>query len=138
MAAGLPAVPAGLPAVPAGLPAGWPAGWPALPNKPLVGHWLRFRYPSARGVGRKHGFYDDFPIRRKVRATESRVSLHADIQCLEVRTHWLPFYHIRHGKARIRRGYFMAVRFVNDDGLMLWTNFSRDDYAWLLPSEDSD
>ena len=80
----------------------------------------------------------DFPIGRKVRATESRVSLHADIQCLEVRTHWLPFYHIRHGEARIRRGYFMAVRFVHDDGLILWTNFSRDDHAWLLPSEDSD
>ena len=93
---------------------------------PIVGVWLRFRYPPARRLRFKHCFYDDFPNGRKVRATESSVSLHADIQCLEVR------------EARIRRSYFIAVRFLNDDGRMLWTNFSRDDHAWLLPSEYSD
>ncbi len=111
---------------------------------PIVGEWLRFRYPPAcrlptsPSATHQHCFYDDFPNGRKVRATESSVSLHADIQRLEVRSHWIPFYEIRDGVARKRRGYFIAVRFVNDDGLMLRTNFSRDDHAWLLPSEDSD
>ena len=104
---------------------------------PIVGVWLRFRYPPARRLRFKHCFYDDFPNGRKVRATESRVSLHADIQCLEVRESWILFHEIGR-EARTRRGYFIAVRFLNDDGLMLWTNFSRDDHAWLLPSEDSD
>ena len=103
---------------------------------PRVGDWLRFRYPPADGRRFKHCFYDDFPNGRKVRATESRVSLHADIQCLEVRENWILFHELALHK--IRRGYFIAVRFVNDDGVELWTNFSRDDHAWLLPSEDSD
>ena len=106
---------------------------------PIVGEWLRFRYPPAcrlptsPSATHQHCFYDDFPNGRKVRATESSVSLHADIQCLEVRERWILFHDIER-EARIRWGYFIAVRFVNDDGLMLWTNFSRDDDAWLLPS----
>ena len=75
MAAGLPAVPAGLQVVEA-------TRFP----KPILGAWLRFRYrptryPPADRPRFKHGFYDDFPSGRKVRWPESRVSLHADIQC---------------------------------------------------------
>ena len=104
---------------------------------PIVGDRVLSRYPPTRRLRFKHCFYDDFPNGRKVRATESSVSLHADIQCLEVRESWILFHEIGR-EARIRWSYFIAFRFVNDDGLMLWTNFSRDDHAWLLPSEDSD
>ena len=86
-----------------------------------------------------HGFYDAFPNGRKVRSWESSVDLHADIKVLEVRDASLgyaPFY--VSWEAWNRRGYFIAVRFVNDDGVELWTNYSRDDFIWLLPSEDSD
>ena len=100
---------------------------------PVVGDWLRFRYPPARRRCFKHRFYDDFTNGRKVCSTESSVRLHAHLQCLEVRESWIRFHEIGR-EARIRWSYFIAVRFVNDDGLLLWTSFSRDDHAWLLPS----
>ena len=126
MAAGLPAVPAGLPVVEA----------TRFPNEPSVGDWLRFRHPPADGRRFTHCFYDAFPNGRNVRSRDSSVSLHANIQVLEVVYTWIGYTIIR--AAWNRRGYYIAVRFLNNDGLMLWTNYSRDDHIWLLPSDASD
>ena len=70
-----------------------------------------------------------------MRSWESSVDLHADIKVLEVRDASLGYAPFQ---LSFPPGYFIAVRFVNDDGVELWTNYSRDDFIWLLPSEDSD
>ena len=86
-----------------------------------VGVWLRFKFPNGRRFA--HRFWTGHPgdpRSRLVLASESFVNLQASIGVREVQT------------AVLGETEFVAVRFRNaNDGMMLWTNYSRNGRVWM-------
>ena len=87
------------------------------PPSVVAGDVLEFLYPDTHGFA--HRFYDDFPYGRRVQAFEAYVNRHATILVEDVRTGTFD------GKT------FVGVQFRAQNGMLLWTNFSKEDDEWL-------
>ena len=87
------------------------------PPSVVAGGVLEFLYRGAHGFA--HRSYDDFPYGRRVHAFETYVDLHATILIETVKTSTFD------GKT------FVGVQFQARSGMLRWTNFFKDDDAWL-------
>lgn len=88
------------------------------PVSPKVGDVCEFLYPDSPGFC--HRFYSDFPYGRLVAASETYVDMHITYaEVLEVR------------RATFNGVEFVGPQFQAQNGMLLWTNFSKGDEDWL-------
>ena len=90
----------------------------SLLELPEPGECLLFRFPSSLTF--KHFVYDDFPEGRKIRADEAFVDFASPIYVEEVRT------------GEIMGKMFVAVAFMLDSGLTVWTNYSKEAFKYMV------
>ena len=93
------------------------------PVSPKVGDVCEFLYLD--GLGFSHRFYTDFPYGRRVPACEAYVDMHEAwnvakyVEVLQVRCQTFDGVE------------YVGVQFQARNGMILCTNFSKDDDVWL-------
>lgn len=77
-----------------------------------------------------HAFYDDFPDGIEVSADSYQVDYHAPISVISARAATKNTYHHGLGNRVFR---YVAVSFRSGSGDIIWTNFSRNGFVWMVP-----
>ena len=74
--------------------------------------------------------YDDFPDGIEVSADSYQVDYHAPISVISARAATKKTYHHGLGNRVFR---YVAVSFRSGSGDIIWTNFSRNGFVWMVP-----
>ena len=83
-----------------------------------VGDVCEFLYPDGSWIS--HRFYTDFPYGRRAPAFEPYVDMYGTLfEVLQVRSETFDGVE------------YVGVQFQARNGMLLWTNFSKDDDVWL-------